>query len=179
MNLSASIESRPGWNSRIERRIALARAAIFWERLWPRLWPASGILGLLLALSLLDVFAHLPVALHALMLIAAFSAAGYCLWTKLQDFHLPDWADGARRVERESALPHRPITERYDRLAAGSGDALAEALWRAHVRALLARHDRLRFAVPHASLAKQDPHFFRYIVLLLLIAGVFAAGSDA
>src|SRR6185312_1920150 len=99
MNVSASIDSRPGLNKRIERRIAFARAAIVWERLWPRLWPAAGILGALLALALLDVFPHLPVTLHALLLIATFSAAAYFLWTRFQNFRLPDWIDGARRVE--------------------------------------------------------------------------------
>ncbi len=179
MNVSASIDSRPGLNRRIERRIAFARAAIVWERLWPRLWPAAGILGAVIALALLGVFEHLPVTLHALVLIVAFSAAAYFLWTRFQDFGLPDWIDGARRVERDSALPHRPITERYDRLAAGYGDALAETLWHAHVRALLARHDRLHPAWPRASLAKQDPYFLRYAVLLLLVIGIVVARTDA
>ena len=60
MSLSVSIESRAGSNSRIERRIAFARAALLWERTWPRLWPATGIVGAFVALALLGIFPHLP-----------------------------------------------------------------------------------------------------------------------
>lgn len=179
MNLSVSIESPPGSNKRLERHIALARAAIAWERIWPRLWPALGIVGGFLALALLGAFSLLPGAFHAFIPIAVFSAAGCFLWGRFQDFRWPDWYDGARRLERDSALPHRPITERNDRLAAGTGDPVAELLWRAHVHALLARQDRLKFVLPRASLAAQDPYHSRHAVLLLLLAGVALAGSDA
>jgi uncharacterized protein (TIGR02302 family) len=179
MSFLVSIDSRLGLNSRIERRIALARLAILWEQAWPNLWPASGIAGAFLALALLNLFAHLPVALHALLLIAAFAGAGYFLYQNFAQFRVPGWNESARRLERDSALPHRPITERDDRLAAGAGDALAEGLWRAHMRALLARQNRLKWIVPHASLAERDPHHLRYAVLLLLAIGVIVGGSDA
>jgi uncharacterized protein (TIGR02302 family) len=179
MSLLVSIDSRPGLSSRVERRIALARLAILWEQAWPKLWPASGIAGAFLALALLNLFAHVPVALHALLLIAAFAGAGYFLYKNFAQFRAPGWNEGARRLERDSALPHRPITERDDRLAAGAGDALAEGLWRAHVRALLARQNRLKWIVPHASLAEHDPHDLRYAVLLLLAIGLVVGGSDA
>jgi uncharacterized protein (TIGR02302 family) len=178
MSFLVSIDSRPGY-SRIERRIALARLAILWERVWPRLWPASGIAAAFLALALLNVFAHLPIALHALALIAALAGVGYFLYENFAHFRAPSWNDGARRLERDSALPHRPITERDDRLAAGSGDALAEGLWRAHVRALLARHNRLKWIVPHAPLAEDDPYYLRYAVLLLLAIGLVVGGPEA
>src|SRR5947199_95456 len=45
MNSLVSIDSCPGLNRRIERRVALARAAVLWERAWPLLWPALGIAG--------------------------------------------------------------------------------------------------------------------------------------
>jgi uncharacterized protein (TIGR02302 family) len=179
MNSLVSIDSQPGLNRRIERHVWLARAAILWERAWPKLWPVFGIAGLFAALALLNTFAHLPVALHALVIIAALGGIGYFLYRNFLWFPLPHWRDGARRLERDSALAHRPITEREDRIAAGAGDALAEGLWRAHMRALLARHDRLRFVIPRASLAAQDPYFLRYALLALLAIGVLAAGSDS
>ena len=178
MNLSVSIEPQTGSNKHIERRIALTRAAIFWERAWPRLWPASGILGGFFALALLGAFAPLPGAFDALIPIAVFSAAGYFLWNRFQDFRWPDWYDGARRLERESVLAHRPITERADRMAVGQGDLFAELLWHAHLQALLARQNRLRFVVPHASIAA-DRYYLRYAVLVLLLAGIAVARWDA
>src|ERR1043166_9801157 len=134
--------SRLGLSDRIERLIAFARAAIAWERVWPALWPASGILGAFAALALLGAFAYIPSGLHTLALLAILGASGYFLYRNFESFRAPDWSEGARRLERESGLAHRPITERHDRLAVGQGDEFAEGLWRAHVKALLARQDR-------------------------------------
>lgn len=170
--------SRLGLTDRIERLIGLARAAIAWERGWPALWPASGILGVFAALALIGLFGRIPSELHTLFLLATLGAAGYFLYRNFESFRAPDWSEGARRLERESGLAHRPITERHDRLAVGHGDAFAEGLWRAHVKALLARHDRLRFVIPRSDLARRDPYALRFAVLLLVLAGFFVAGSD-
>jgi uncharacterized protein (TIGR02302 family) len=170
--------SRLGLSDRIERLIALARAAIAWERVWPALWPASGILGAFAALALLGAFAYIPSGLHTLALLGILGASGYFLYRNLESFRAPDWSEGARRLERESGLAHRPITERHDRLAVGQGDDFAEGLWRAHVKALLARHDRLRLVIPRSALARRDPYALRFVVLLLLLAGFALAGSD-
>jgi uncharacterized protein (TIGR02302 family) len=179
MSLSVSIESQAGSNSHIERWIAFARAALLWERTWPRLWPATGIVGAFVALALLGIFPHLPSVLHALILLATISGIGYFIWARFQTFRFPDWTEAARRLERESALAHRPITERGDSMAAGAGDLWAEGLWRAHLFALLARHDRLKPVVPRASLAPEDPYYLRYGILAALLLGLIVAGPDA
>ena len=44
---------------------------------------------------------------------------------------------------------------------------------------MLARQDRLKLGLPHASLAQRDPYFLRYAVLLLLAAGLAVAGTEA
>jgi len=163
---------------RVERFIAAARAAILWERVWPALWPATGIAGLFVAASLFDLFAVLPTWLHALILTTALAACGYVTYLNFTRLRLPGWQDGARRVERDSTLLHRPITESHDRIAAGAGDAYAEELWRAHIKALLARIAGLRLRFPKPALSKRDPHYLRFAVLLLIAAGVVAAGSD-
>src|SRR3982751_1183105 len=179
MSLSVSIESPAGWRRRIERRIALARAAIAWERAWPRLWPATCIIGFFLALALLGVFAHVPTVVHALALVGAIGTAIYFFWIRFWDFHFPTWWDGARRLEQESRLFHRPITEGVDRLAVGNGDTVAESLWREHVCALLARHDHFKLVIPRASLAASDPLHLRHLVLALFLAGLIVAGPQA
>ena len=55
--------------------LALASAALFWERLWPRLWPAACILGAFVALALFDMLPVLPDWLHAGIL--ALFAVGF------------------------------------------------------------------------------------------------------
>jgi uncharacterized protein (TIGR02302 family) len=182
-NLSDLIASPDGSRlkgdaARVERAIAAARIALAWERIWPNLWPATGIIGLLLAVGLFGLFDYFPWEIHTLVLLGAFGAAGHFVYENFKGFVPPSWEDGARRVERDSSLEHRPITEQRDRMAVGMGDAYAEALWRAHISSLLARIGRLRVALPSPKLQQRDPYYLRYVVLLLLIGGFLFAGAQ-
>ena len=160
------------------RFVALSRAAIMWERVWPALWPASGITGLFAAASLFDLFAALPWTLHALILSSTITAIGLALYFSLRDLRLPDWTEGARRLERTSGFVHRPISEANDRMAAGNGDRWAEELWKLHLAQRIAGIGNFRVALPAPGLAKRDPRAFRFAILLLLVAALFVAGSD-
>jgi uncharacterized protein (TIGR02302 family) len=178
-NLQDSIASRPGWKTeRHERFIALARLVLAWERIWPALWPATGVLGLYIAAAFLGITDALPGVLRSLVFVAVLIATGYLLYRELRDWRMPRWEEAARRVERDSALPHRPITERNDRLAVGAGDPFAESLWGAHVVNLLKRLGRLKLAPPAPGLAAKDPWALRYIVLLIICAAFLFAGTD-
>ena len=177
--MSDSTAFRTGFSlKRTARLIALARATLLWERLWPALWPANGIAGLFVAAALFGLFAGLNWQLHALVLSALTAAIAVSLCARLKDFSLPRWSEGARRIERDSTLSHRPITEGGDTLAVGAGDAVAEEFWRAHLKRLLASIRRLRLAPPAPGLPKRDPYALRFIVLLLVIAGLIFAGPD-
>ncbi len=178
--LSQQTEFRPGLKARrIRRLVAFGRGAVGWERIWPSLWPASGIAGLFLAAALFDLFAPLPWPLHALVLSAAITGVGLLLFLGLKDVRLPAWEDGARRVERDSHLAHRPISEAGDAIAAGAGDPFAEALWRAHLLRRFADARRLRLGLPVSGLARKDPRALRFIVLLLLLGGIAFAGRSS
>jgi uncharacterized protein (TIGR02302 family) len=178
-NLSDSTASRPGWNTDPhERMIALARAALLWERIWPALWPATGVLGLYVVSALFGITGALPGALRSILLLAVLAGTGYLLYREFRPWSTPRWIDGARRVERDSRLANRPITERDDQLLAGAGDPMAESLWRAHIVRLLRGLGSLRVAAPSPGLAKKDPHALRYFVLLALVVGSLFAGAD-
>jgi len=182
-NLSDLIASPDGSRLRREARhaeafIRRARLTLWWERVWPQLWPASGIVGAFVAAGLFGLFDYIPWWIHTLLLLGAAGAAGYFLYRNFQDFEAPSWYEGARRVERDSTLEHRPITEHHDVMAAGVGDAYAEALWKAHIRALLSRLGKMRVSLPSPQLARRDPYAIRFLVLLLLIGGLIVAGSD-
>jgi len=182
-NLSDLTAFPAGWRlkrdaARVERKILAARRVLLWERAWPRLWPASAILGVFVAAGLFDLFSYIPWQMHTLIVLGVFAACGYFTYDNFKTFHAPDWEEGARRVERDSRLSHRPITEQHDTLAAGIGDEYAEALWRAHFRAMLARIGRLRVRLPSPGLARRDPYALRFLVLLLLIGGLLAAGRN-
>src|SRR5215471_641846 len=179
MRLSQPTEFPSGSKtSRVERHVAIARAFVGWERVWPALWPASGLVGLFAAAALFDFFAPLPWIVHALILAACISGAGILAYLNLRNLALPKWDDGARRLERDSGLDHRPISEGADALLAGVGDALAEELWRAHLRQRLASAFRLRLSPPKSTLAERDPRALRYVVLVLVLTGVVVARHD-
>jgi uncharacterized protein (TIGR02302 family) len=179
MILLVWIESLPGLASdRIERFIALSRAALAWERLWPALFPIAAIIGFYASAALFGLFDLIPGEVHALLLAVSALSVGYFLQTNIALFALPNWEEGARRLERDSRFFHRPITERNDTLAIGAGDAMAEAFWRAHVKSLLVRIGRLRLSLPSPGMARHDPYGLRFLVLLALIGGVTVAGRD-
>jgi len=174
---SGSPEGASG-NARARRYIALARLTLVWERLWPALWPAIGFVGVYAVLALSGVFTQTPSQLHALTLVALFGAAGVSLWWPLTSTRFPHWDDAARRVERDSALAHRPLSESHDRIAAGQGDELAESLWRAHMLWLLSSAKTLRLHWPRSSLPARDPYRLRYVVLIAVVAAFIIAGGE-
>ena len=177
--LSPSTDFRPGSKTRrTEAFVAAARAALTFERVWPALWPATGIAGLFLAAALFGLPQLLPWPLHALLLAACITAMGLSLYFNLERFRLPGWHEGARRIERDSTLAHRPISEGEDVLIAGEGDAWAQALWNAHLSRRLADFKTLRLSIPHSDLPERDPRALRYVVLLLIAAGAVFANSD-
>src|SRR5215471_5965195 len=125
------MEDRELRRRRAERYVATARLVVLWERIWPAMWPGMGIIGAGMILALLNFFSILPGVAHALFLILLFGSATYFFWKTFSPFRTPKWEDGARRVERDSDLPNRPITEGSDVVAAGKGDPFAEGLGRA------------------------------------------------
>jgi len=178
--------SRPGLTTdgptgnadRARRMIALARAALLWERVWVAFWPGLGFLGLYAIAALLGILADLPWGLHAAVIVVLSGAATHSLWTALSAVEPPAWDEAARRVERDSDLAHRPLTESRDTLAAGAGDRVAESLWRAHRIRLLAAARRLNLRWPHPGLSRRDPYALRFLLLLGLLAAALVAGPD-
>jgi uncharacterized protein (TIGR02302 family) len=178
-NSSPRTLSQPGWRidqtARIGRLIAVARGAIAAERVLPALWPALGCAGLYLTLALIGLLALIPWPLQALLLAATITATGLALESGFRGVRLPRWEDGARRLERDSGLKHRPISESGDRLI--GDDPLARELWRLHLARPLPLKD-LRVAWPAPDLTRRDPRNFRYLVLVVLAVSLVAARSD-
>jgi uncharacterized protein (TIGR02302 family) len=164
---------------RTRRYITLARLILWWERVWPALWPTLGFAGIYAVLALYGVLPVLPAGIHVLIVLGLTGAAGYFLWRRLARVEPPAWDEAARRLERDSKLEHRPITEGADTLAAGKGDELSERLWRAHMMRLFAGAKRLALGVPHPKLGREDPYYLRFAVLAAVIGGMVFAGGDA
>ena len=159
--------------------LALAAAALFWERLWPRLWPVLAVGGLFLALALSDALPLLPGWLHVAAL-AAFAVALLAA-TALGARALGpiDRAAARHRLERDSGLRHRPLTALDDRLIAGATNPMATALWKAHLERAAEDSRDLRVGIPAPGMARRDPHGLRAVVVLLLAAAAIGAHDDA
>ena len=160
--------------TRLARLILLARASLAAERVLPALWPALGFAGLYTAAALFGLYALIPWTLQALLLAASITAIGLSLDVGFAGFAWPSWKDGARRLEEESGLRHRPISEGKDRLI--GEDPFARELWRLHQARSLA-FEKFRVGFPAPDFAGRDPRYLRYGVLLLLAASLVIAGG--
>ncbi|WP_051340101.1 TIGR02302 family protein [Azospirillum halopraeferens] len=156
--------------------LALARAALLWERLWPALWIPAALVGAFLALALLNILPMLPGWLHAAVLAVFAVAIGGTLWRGLRRVTLPDPATARRRVERDSGLAHRPLNALRD--APAGGDATAAALWRIHQERMRDSVRHLRVAAPHPNVAARDPLALRMAVGLVLFVAVAGGWHD-
>ena len=161
----------------LDRKVALARAALWWEATWRALWPVAAITGLFVAVALLDVLPRLPGWLHALVLLGFVAALAAAAWRAVRALVLPGPAAGRRRLEQASELQHRPLLALDDELATGAQDWASAALWRAHRRRLLAQVARLRVGLPRPGLVRLDSLALRTLVILLLFVGL-AVGRE-
>ena len=163
-----------GWADPVDRRIALARAVLLVERVLPLLWPAFGFLGFYLALALTGIFAFIAWPVQALLLAATITACALALYDGFENFSWPRSLDAARRLERDSGLAHRPISERDDVLV--GSDPFAQALWTLHRSRGLP--GKFRMGLPRTDIAARDPQGLRWYLLIALAAGLVLARGD-
>jgi uncharacterized protein (TIGR02302 family) len=159
-------------------RLRMARIAVAWEGGWPAFWPAVATLLAFLIVASFDLLPVLPGFLHAALLVAAAAGLGWGGLAAWRAARRPDRQAARRRLERDSGLAHRPLEVLEDRPAGAGDDPFALALWAAHRRRMAAATRSLRLNWPEAGLVLRDPYAVRVALALLLLIGVFAAGSD-
>ena len=159
------------------RAIRRARGSLLWERLWPALAALLTALGLFLALSWAGLWIALPPFGRAIGL-AVFALVTLAAAVPLMRLRLPSLHDGLRRLDRGSGKAHRPASAIVDRIAANDHDPVARALWRAHVERALMSARKFKAGWPRPMLPLRDPMALRALILLLVVATFFAAGSD-
>ncbi len=159
--------------------LRLAGAALLWERLWPRLWPAIAVVGVFVAVALLDLLPGLPGWLHAVVLLAFLAVIAVALRYGVAGFRPVDRDAARRRIERDSGLDHRPLAALDDRLATGAATPAAQTLWEAHLRRMTAAVENLSVRPPTPEMARREPWGIRAGVVLLLVIGLAAGAGDA
>jgi uncharacterized protein (TIGR02302 family) len=162
-----------------EWMVLAGRAIVLWERVWPALWRGLVVIGAYAILALLGILEMLPSPARVVLLGLVGVSLFVLYWKSFGPLRMPQWADGARRLEIDSGLADRALTEGNDHLAAGHNDPLTAKLWRLHMLRLLAGAKNLRLKWPSPKLQRHDRYGVRFAVLAALIAAFFYAGSNA
>jgi uncharacterized protein (TIGR02302 family) len=135
------------------------------------------VIGLFLAVSWLGLWLWLPATGRAIGVGVFFllTAAAFAPFLMLR---LPSRTDGLKRLDHNSALPHRPATAIADEMAVPAKDSYAIALWRAHVERALRAAKTLKAGVPMPRLALRDPLALRILAAVLVVATFVAADGE-
>ena len=160
------------------RRITSARLVLGWERLWRLAWPVVAWTALFFAIALLDILPRLSSSLHGTIL-AAFAGGLVYFLSRLRLFRAPSRQEAQRRLEADSGLSHRPLSQLDDQPAAVAGDWMSDLMWQQQRKRGLALLARLRLAPPAPGLPSRDPLGLRFAPLLLLAIGLAVGRHDA
>jgi uncharacterized protein (TIGR02302 family) len=153
-----------------------AKAVLWAEYGVLRLWPAAAILAAATGLALLGVVPQ--GVLPPVIFLAATVAAVTLLPPRVRRMpRRPDAAAAERRLERDSGHRHRPFAVLRD--APALADGTQAAVWGAHRARAEAALVHLRLHLPSAPLSGRDPYALRILAVLLLAAGIVAAGPNA
>ncbi|MFG1293180.1 TIGR02302 family protein [Xanthobacter versatilis] len=158
----------------LARAVSRARLALFWERAWPGLARVGIVISAFLALSFAGLWLSVPVAVR-IAGVVAFAILLVLAARPLLTLRWPSEEDGVARLDRRSALAHRPATAISDSLATKPDDPVGAALWRAHLARALAAARTLRAGPPEPGLARLDPRAVRALAVLGLFATFFMA----
>ena len=159
-------------------RLAMAWAALTWERLAAGLWPVLTVILLGVAVALTDALPSLPSGVHLSLLLVFFAAIAGLAWRGLRHFTWPKRAEARARLEAISPVSHRPLTAVEDTLPVG-GTPLQRALWVRHQALARAALNRLRSPWPMPEVARRDGFAIRVLVVLLLAIAIVGAGRDS
>jgi uncharacterized protein (TIGR02302 family) len=161
----------------LERKVRAAGLTLLFEKLWPRIWLPIGVAGVFFLLSVFEVWPLLPPRVH-FGLLWAFGVAFALSFLPLLFWRGPAREAALSRLEKASALEHRPLTAFNDTLLQKNPTPETLALWEAHRARAAKVLKRLKAGAPHARTDKYDPFAFRAALVLLLAAACSWAWGD-
>ena len=160
---------------KLKRTVLRARLALFWERLWTAAYPLVMVLAVFTVAVLTGILGLLP-DLARYAALAVFGLAALWALRPLLSLAYPQRSEGLRRIERASALDHRPVSASEDTPANPS--PISSTIWDEHVARQLARLQQLKAGTPRSSLKWRDPYALRLMALLAVIAASFLYRGD-
>jgi len=163
--------------TRLEGKVWLARAFLWWEALWDAAFPVIFIIALFAIAVLTGILAVLP-DMARYVALGLFAIAFIWSLKSFWHFKAPGQAAALRRIEIESGLAHRPVSAAYDQLADPAASAASQEIWQAHKRRQLAAIKNLKIGMPRSSWLKLDQKALRVPVGLALLAAIFLHRGD-
>lgn len=159
----------------LERRIALSRLALLWERLWPALAPLSAVILAYCALSWLGQW-NMVEGWSALALRGLWAALALLALLPLRSLRWPSRSKAIARLDATPGITHQPLASLLD--APVEAGPVAASLWQHHRQTLAAKAARTRVMPPRPDMARRDPYALRAALALLAIAGFVIAGDQ-
>ncbi len=165
---------------KLEHKVLLAKAVLFWEELWPKISVLLAIIGMFIILSLFGFWSFVPSFIHWLGVLGFAIAT---LWAVVQIMRapVPKRKEALRQIDKASELPHRPASSFDDSLAEVSGlsKKTASSLWITHKLRGLKLVERFKAGWPKASLERFDPFAMRALMMMLLLFGFAMHGPNS
>ncbi len=173
-----------GWNDEIRDlrsvpplplaawKIRVAGMVLWLEALTVAFWKPAALAVFYAGISLGAIPEFFGALGPLLCAVAFYGACAVLVWRGVRSFARPAPADVLRRLERENALPHRPLSALYDHVEVGDRD-----LWRLAQETRWRQAGRVRPFLPGPVLARRDPLGLRYLAALTLCVGLVMAGA--
>jgi uncharacterized protein (TIGR02302 family) len=153
----------------LEKKVREARRALLFEKLWPRVWLPLAVCGVFVLLSAVEFWQVLPPRVH-LGLLWAFGVALGLSFLPLLFWRRPPRDTSLARIERASALDHRPLTAYKDTLSQEAVSPETVALWEAHRARAAKSLAKLKAGPARPRIDRHDPFALRGLLVLLLVA---------
>ncbi len=161
----------------LQKKLRLAKGVLGFETLWPRIWLPFSVCGVFVLLSAFEAWPYLPPRVH-LGLLWAFGGALALSFIPLLLWRRPSREKALARLEKASALEHRPLTAFNDTLSQSNASPEMQALWNAHRTQVAASLRNLKAGAPHPRIDKYDPFALRFALILMLIAVAAWTSTD-
>lgn len=166
----------PTARSRLERLIALSRAALGWEIFWRAASNVAAVVALFLATTWFDVWRFVPSYARVAGLAAFAGATLWAAWRPLRQVALGRDA-AIRRLDKGSSIPGAALAL-TDRPANASTDPATAALWRVHLTRMESALSKAKVALPSPRAVDFDRFGFRAGAFLLVLVAALTAGPD-
>lgn len=177
--MAHDLPTKAAIDAAFERKVALSKRSIQFERFWLRLWAVFAVAGLFLVVSFAGVWPRLGYWPHV-GLLALFAVAGLAAFARAVWLEEPAREAAIRRIEGVSGIAHRPASSYEDTLSSRTDDPATRAIWQAHRARLAAMLAKLKVGPPRPATHRHDPMALRVlgVLSLLLAAGLLGDRAD-